>query len=108
MAAWEGGLRRCDDRAIAATNLLESFDRLMGLCRKHTDDPFHLDGTQAVSVRDVICRELVSNTLMHRERLSPMTARITIGPEGVRTENASRAAFDGPLTLHNLSPVPKN
>lgn len=102
------GLRRYEDRAIVATNLLESFDLLMDFCRKHTDDPFYLDGAQAVSVRDVICRELVANTLMHREYLSPVTARLTIAPEGIKTENASRAAFDGPLTLRNLSPVPKN
>ena len=65
-------------RAAAATsktdfflNLLESYDSLMGFCEKWLPDSFALDGVTHVSVRDVIARELVVNTFIHREFVSP-------------------------------------
>lgn len=58
--------------------------------------------------RDVIVRELVCNCLTHREFVSPHIARITIDGEGIRTRNASRALFAGPVTLESLDPTPKN
>lgn len=33
---------------------------------------------------------------------------ITIDGEGIRTRNASRALFAGPVTLESLDPTPKN
>lgn len=67
-----------------------------------------LDGGQRKSARDVIVRELVCNCLIHREFVSPHIARITIDREGIRTSNASRALFAGPVTLESLDPTPKN
>lgn len=99
---------RYDDRLVVQTNLIDSFELLCEFCRKHTNDPFFLDGNRAVSVRDIVIRELVSNTLIHREYLSPYLARIVIDESGLKTENANRPLFDGPLTLENLSPTPKN
>lgn len=100
--------RRYDDRDTVSTNLIDAYDRLMAFCRKHTDDPFYLEGDRAVDVRDVVCREIVVNTLVHREYLSPLSARLIIDGRGIKTENASRAFFDGQITPKNLSPVPKN
>lgn len=60
------------------------------------------------SARDVIVRELVCNCLIHREFVSPHIARIAIDREGIRTSNASRALFAGPVTLESLDPTPKN
>lgn len=48
------------------------------------------------------------NCLIHREFVSPHIARITIDGEGIRTRNASRALFAGPVTLESLDPTPKN
>ena len=48
------------------------------------------------------------NCLIHREFVSPHIARITIDREGIRTNNASRALFAGPVTLESLDPTPKN
>ena len=48
------------------------------------------------------------NCLIHREFVSPHIARITIDREGIRTDNASRALFAGPVTLESLDPTPKN
>ena len=72
-------------------------------------DAFSLDdGGNRISVRDIIIRELVANTLVHREYTSPHIARITIDAEGIHTHNASRALYAGPVTPENLDPTPKN
>ena len=83
-------------------------DELVGFCEKWLPDSFVLDGAQRKSARDVIVRELVCNCLIHREFVSPHIARITIDGEGIRTRNASRALFAGPVTLESLDPTPKN
>ena len=40
--------------------------------------------------------------------MSPHIARIVIDRRGIRTTNASRALFAGPVTLESLDPMPKN
>ena len=99
---------RYDDRLICRSNLVRAYDELVGFCEKWLPDSFVLDGGQRKSARDVIVRELVCNCLIHREFVSPHIARSTINREGIRTNNASRALFAGPVTLESLDPTPKN
>lgn len=99
---------RYDDRLVCRSNLVRAYDELVGFCERWLPDSFALDGGRRVSARDVIVRELVCNCLIHREFVSPHIARITIDREGVRTSNASRALFAGPVTLESLDPTPKN
>lgn len=99
---------RYDDRLVCRSNLVRAYDELVGFCEKWLPDSFVLDGGQRKSARDVIVRELVCNCLIHREFVSPHIARITIDGEGIRTSNASRALFAGPVTLESLDPTPKN
>lgn len=99
---------RYDDRLICRSNLVRAYDELVGFCEKWLPDSFVLDGGQRKSARDVIVRELVCNCLIHREFISPHIARIAIDREGIRTNNASRALFAGPVTLESLDPTPKN
>lgn len=99
---------RYDDRLVCRSNLVRAYDELVGFCEKWLPDSFVLDGGQRKSARDVIVRELVCNCLIHREFVSPHIARITIDGEGIRTRNASRALFAGPVTLESLDPTPKN
>ena len=99
---------RYDDRLVCRSNLVKAYDELVGFCEKWLPDSFVLDGGQRKSARDVIVRELVCNCLIHREFVSPHIARITIDGEGIRTRNASRALFAGPVTLESLDPTPKN
>ena len=70
--------------------------------------PFVLDAGVRVSARNIICRELVSNLLIHREYTHPLIARLVIGNDGIHTENASRALFEGRVTLDDFNPMPKN
>ncbi|MEE1274640.1 MAG: putative DNA binding domain-containing protein [Olegusella sp.] len=99
---------RYDDRIVVKTNLIEAYDQLLAFAQKHLPDKFFLEGTQAISLRDVICRELIVNTLIHREYTSPFPAKMVINAEGIRTENASRPRFIGQLTPERFNPLPKN
>lgn len=101
-------LDRYDDRETIRTNLIESYDLLMDFAKKHLPDKFFLEGVNRVSLRDVLVREMVSNTLMHREFVSSYTAKFVIMQDRMYTENANRAVKDGPITLENLEPTSKN
>lgn len=99
---------RYDDRETVRTNLIEAYGTLSNFCRKHMPDRFALDGDEAISLRDGIVRELVTNCLIHREFSSPYPARITIDSGRIVTENASRAMFEGPISPDGFTPLPKN
>lgn len=57
---------RYDDREIIKTNLIESYERLMDFGRKHLPDRFYLEQDQRKSLRNIITREMIANTLIHR------------------------------------------
>lgn len=103
------GNGRYDDRLVCKSNLVKAYGEISDFCRKWMPDAFSLDdGGNRISVRDIIIRELVVNTLIHREYTSPHIARITIDADGIHTHNASRALYAGPVTPENLDPTPKN
>jgi ATP-dependent DNA helicase RecG len=99
---------RYDDRLVVATNLVESYYLLMGFAQKHLWDKFYLDGDARIGLRDAIAREMLANTLIHREFTSPCIARFVIEKERMFTENANRAVTGGMVTLDNFEPNPKN
>ncbi|MDR0842052.1 MAG: putative DNA binding domain-containing protein [Acidobacteriota bacterium] len=101
-------LDRYDDRLIVATNLIESFDLLMGFIEKHTLDRFFLIGDRNVSVRSWIARELVSNILVHREYSSAFRAKIVIEHDRICSENWNRAVRPGRIDPERFSPLSKN
>ena len=69
---------RYDDRDVIITNLFDTFDRLMEFGKKHLNDPFILEGVQAVSARDAILREIFSNSLAHRDYSTGYVAKFVI------------------------------
>ena len=99
---------RYDDREIVRTNLIESFDLLMDFIKKHLPDKFFLEDENRVSLRNIIGREIISNTLMHREYTSSYAAKLIIKRDQMYTENANRATSNGFITPDNLEPNPKN
>ncbi len=99
---------RYDDRLTVKTNLIDAYDALMGFCERSLPDPFVLEGDIRVSVRGIVCRELISNMLIHREFTSPYPAKLEIDRAGLHTQNASRTFFEGNITLNDFSPMPKN
>lgn len=99
---------RYDDRETVVTNLIEAFSRLMAFGEKHLPDKFWLDGPSRVSLRGKILREVISNSLVHREYSSSKPARLVIEKDCLWADNANRAAFHGLITPDNVQPVPKN
>lgn len=101
-------LDRYDDRDVIVTNLLDSYDRMSEFAKKHLNDPFVLDGMQSVSARDAILREIISNSLAHRDYSSGYVAKMIIEKDQIFTENSNRTHGYGNLNLTTFEPFPKN
>lgn len=69
---------RYDDREIIRTNLIESYDQLMEFGRKHLSDKFFIEGMERKNLRNIITREMIANTLIHREFTSSYTAKFVV------------------------------
>lgn len=99
---------RYDDREIIKTNLIESYEQLMEFGRKHLPDSFYLEGDQRKSLRNILTREMIANTLIHREYTSSYQAKFVIEKDCMYVENANRASQEMLLTPDNAAPNPKN
>lgn len=103
----EINMDRFDDRDDVRTNLIDSYDRLTDFICRHIDDKFFLEGTQRISVRSIIAREIISNILMHREYSSPYPAKVIVEKGRIQTENANKTYHYGRI-LATTTPYPKN
>ncbi|MCL2499836.1 MAG: putative DNA binding domain-containing protein [Defluviitaleaceae bacterium] len=101
-------LDRYDDRLIVRTNLIDSYYLLLRFAEKHLLDKFHLEGDINVSLRSIISREMLVNTLIHREFTSPYYAKFVIEKERMYTENANRAMDGQSIKPDNYQPNSKN
>ena len=99
---------RYDDRDIISVNLIAAYDRLMEFASKHLPDPFFLERDVRRSLREIIVREMVANTLIHREFTSSRPARFVIERDRMFVENACRASSGNLLTPDNFTPEPRN
>ena len=99
---------RYDDRLVVTTNLIDSFDLLMEFAEKHLLDKFYVEDDARLSLRNIIAREMIGNTLMHREYLSPFRAKFVIDMDNMYTENANRPLRAGEITPENVEPDSKN
>jgi ATP-dependent DNA helicase RecG len=99
---------RYDDRLMVTTNLIEAYGQVLGFIQKLTPDPFYLEGVQAVSIRDKIAREIISNILCHREFSSTIPARIVIEDNQIVADNWNRSNLYGKLNPKTFTPNPKN
>ncbi len=101
-------LDRYDDRDLVTTNLVESYERIIAFVHKHLPDPFYLEGTDRISIRDAIFREVASNILIHREYRNAFPAKLLIERGQVRTENSNKPHGFGILNPTTFTPFPKN
>lgn len=99
---------RYDDRLEVRTNLIESYDLLMEFAKKHLPDPFHLEKDQRISLRDTIFREIIANTLIHREYLNSFPAKFIIENATVTIENWNKPYGHGMINPVNFYTHPKN
>lgn len=99
---------RYDDRDVITTNLIDSYERLISFGQKHLNDLFVLDGIVNVNARDRILREIVSNTLAHRDYSSGFPSKMIIDDEKIVIENSNLSHGIGPLDIQKFEPFPKN
>ncbi len=99
---------RYDDRDVVTTNLIDSYEKLISFGQKHLNDLFVLDGIVNVNARDRILREIVSNTLAHRDYSSGFPAKMIIDDEKIVIENSNLSHGIGPLDIQKFEPFPKN
>ena len=93
---------RYDDREIVQANLIESYELLMEFGHKHLLDKFFLEDDQRKSLRNIITREMIANTLIHREYTSSYQAKFVIEKERMYVENANRASQEAVITPDNM------
>lgn len=102
-------LERYDDRDFVETNLLDMYDRLIDFICKHTMDRFAIDEQlHRVSPRNIMIREMVINTLMHRDITDGHTSRIIIYKDKIVCENPNSFRTMGLINLDNYTPFAKN
>jgi ATP-dependent DNA helicase RecG len=99
---------RYDDRLIVDTNLVDSYDLLMGFAAKHLRDKFYLEDDKRLSLSNIISREMLVNCLMRREFSSSYIAQFVIEKDRMYTTNANRAETGEVITPDNFRPNPKN
>ena len=76
--------------------------------RKHLPDKFYLENDQRKSLRNIVTREMIANTLIHREYTSSYQAKFVIERNRMYVENANRATQAAQLTPDIIEPNPKN
>lgn len=99
---------RYDDRVTVYGNLIEAYDKIESFGVKHLDNKFFIENGLSVDIRSKILREMIGNTLAHREYTSGLTARFVIERDRMFTENANKAVNMGIITPQNLRPFSKN
>ena len=87
---------------------IDAYDLLMGFMSKHLNEPFYLEGTTRISLRDKIFRELISNIIAHREYLDGRPATIVIYKDKVIFSNPNIPRKKGVIDPKNFSPFSKN
>ena len=99
---------RYDDRINIRCNLITAYDRLMEFVEKHLADKFYLQGSQRISLREKIFREIVANILIHREYANAFPTSFVIYKDRVVCKNANKPYQWGELKPGNFEPFPKN
>ena len=102
-------LERYDDRDFVETNLLDMYERLIDFIAKYTMDRFALDeNMRRVSPRNIFVREMVINTLMHRDITDGHTSRVIVYKDRIICENPNSFRTMGEITVKNYTPFAKN
>ena len=97
-----------DDRENIRCNLIDAHDKLMQFVAKHLPDKYYLEGTQRISLRDTIFREIVTNLLIHREYTNAFPTTFIIYLDRLIVKNANRPHTYGQLLPTKFEPFPKN
>jgi ATP-dependent DNA helicase RecG len=96
------------DRKTVETNLVDSYTIIMDFIEKNLPSPFYMEKDVRVDVRNAIFREIIVNTLMHREFSMHHYGRIIISEKRIIIENANKPHICGNLLPEDFRPYTKN
>ena len=99
---------RYDDREVLSTNLIETYDRAMAFIEKHLPSPFYLEKDERIDLRSIIFREIIANTIVHKEYSGAEPTKIVIEEDRIYTENSNKPYVNGLITMKNTTSHPKN
>jgi ATP-dependent DNA helicase RecG len=103
-------LDRWDDKVTLRTNLIDTYLQVMDFIknRSYLPDKFYLEGDQRKDLRELIFREIVANSIVHREYTSAYPTQIVIYRNRVEVTNPNKPLFRGILSLDTFNPYAKN
>lgn len=101
---------RYDDRDMICVNLIRSYLRLLNFVQRNMPDKFHLaeNGIDRLDLRVMIFREIISNTLLHREYVSSYSSKFLIFKDRVITENWTKPFQTGNIDISDWRTRTKN
>jgi len=99
---------RWDDRLTLRKNLIDTYIELKQFINKHLPEKFYMEGDQRIDLRDKIFREVIGNSIVHREYTSAISTDIIISENEVTLSNPNKPLFHGPIDPLGFNPYPKN
>ena len=101
---------RYNDRDMICVNLIQSYIRLLNFVQRNMPDKFRLadNGIDRLDLRIMIFREVISNTLLHREYISSYTNKFLIFRDRVITENWTKPFQTGEIDINDWRTRTKN
>jgi ATP-dependent DNA helicase RecG len=99
---------RWDDRLTLRTNLIDTYINIKSFINRHLPEKFYMEGDQRIDLRDKVFREVIGNTVVHREYSSAMATEIIIDKFQLIAKNPNKPHFTGPIDLESFSPYAKN
>ena len=101
---------RYNDRDMICVNLIQSYIRLLNFVQRNMPDKFRLadNGIDRLDLRVMIFREIISNTLLHREYISSYTNKFLIFRDRVITENWTKPFQTGNIDINDWRTRTKN
>lgn len=95
---------------MICVNLVQSYIRLLNFVQRNMPDKFRLadNGIDRLDLRVMIFREVISNTLLHREYISSYTNKFLIFRDRVITENWTKPFQTGNIDINDWRTRTKN
>lgn len=72
------------------TNIIESYNKLMMILKKYTNDIFYLEDDRSISIRNIIIGILIINILLHYDYNNSYPLEVTITKDKIITKSINK------------------
>lgn len=72
------------------TNIIESYNKLMMILKKYTNDIFYLEDDRSISIRNIIISILIINILLHYDYNNSYPLEVTITKDEIITKSINK------------------